>query len=228
MSAEAAAALEVFDRSGLRVALAAETKAAAVEPQRERHARNQAIEFLLMIKQWIVSGWSEAPMVVLSTVVTYAAILVYTRLVGLRSFSKMSAADFAMTVAVGSLFASTISSPSPSLVIGLASLAMLYLGQYLVAVLRVRAPATTKVIENQPLLLMHGGEILDANLRRANLTRQDLYGKLREANAINIDQVLAVVFEATGDVSVLHSADPAARLDPRIFAGVADAERLSV
>ncbi|TWT77383.1 hypothetical protein Pla123a_20440 [Posidoniimonas polymericola] len=180
-----------------------------------------------MLKEWIVSGWSNVPMVVLSTLVTYSAILLYTRLVGLRSFSKMSAADFAMTVAVGSLFASTISSPSPSLVIGLTALAMLYLGQLLVAVLRVRVPATTKVIENQPLLLMHGAEILDANLRRANLTRQDLYGKLRAANAFNFDQVLAVVFEATGDVSVLHSADPDARVDPAIFAGVADSDRLS-
>lgn len=49
--------------------------------------------------------------IVAATVVVYGAILYYTRLTGLRSFSKMSASDFAMTVAVGSLFASTAVSP---------------------------------------------------------------------------------------------------------------------
>jgi len=180
-----------------------------------------------MLEKWVWSGWTEAPMVMLSGVATYAAILIYTRIVGLRSLSKMSAADFAMTVAVGSLFASTISSPKPALVLGLFALAMLYLGQWLVAWLRRRSAQVSKWVDNQPLLLMSGREILDDNLKRANVTRCDLFGKLREANALNYDEVLAVVFEATGDVSVLHSSDPNAKLEPEFFTNVIDADRLS-
>lgn len=57
-------------------------------------------------------------MVMLSAAVTYIALLLFTRIAGLRSFSKMSAADFAMTVAVGPLFASTMSSANSSLLLG--------------------------------------------------------------------------------------------------------------
>lgn len=113
-----------------------------------------------MIEKWITSDWNAVPMVVLSGVVTYVAILVYTRIVGLRSFSKMSAADFAMTVAVGSLFASTVSSPSPALLLGLVALAVLFAGQWSVAWMRRRANWISRWIDNEPLLLMAGGTMI--------------------------------------------------------------------
>ncbi len=72
---------------------------------------------------------------------------------------------------------------------------------------------------------MAGSEILYDNLQRAKVSEEDLMGKLREANAIHFDQVKAVVFENTGDVSVLHGSggEP---LDPRLFSGVVDSARL--
>ncbi|WP_417387916.1 DUF421 domain-containing protein [Gimesia sp.] len=179
-----------------------------------------------MFEKWITDQWTEIPMVLLSCLVTYAVILFYTRLTGLRSFSKMSAADFAMTVAVGSLFASTISSSTPTLVIGLTALASLFVGQWILAMLRQHFIWFSKLVDNEPLLLMRGSTMLDENLKKANITRDDVYGKLREANALNADQVLAVVFETTGDISVLHSADPDAKLEPDFFRNVIGAEQL--
>ncbi len=165
-------------------------------------------------------------MVLLSTVVTYAVILMYTRLAGLRSFSKMSASDFAMTVAVGSLFASTISSASPTLGVGVVALASLFAGQWLVATSRRKFKWASQLVDNQPLLLMTRTEVIDANLRKANVTRSDLYSKLRESNVLNNDQVVAVVFETTGNISVLHSDDPDPVLDIEIFKNVIDHDRL--
>ena len=71
---------------------------------------------------------------------------------------------------------------------------------------------------------MAGSEILHDNLRKSNMTESDLMGKLREANAFDLDQVLAVIFETTGDVSVLHSAD--GKVQPKLLEGVVGAEQL--
>jgi len=177
--------------------------------------------------EWTWADGNELLMVIISVVVVYAAILVYTRIVGLRSFSKMSACDFAMTVAVGSLFASTVSSSGPPLSIGLVALGSLFAGQWALAVVR-KFKWASKLIDNKPLLLMAGAEILDDNLQKANVTRADLFGKLREANATNFDQVLAVVFESTGDISVLHSSDADAKLDQEFVKDVEGNERLDV
>ncbi|QDS99458.1 DUF421 domain-containing protein [Adhaeretor mobilis] len=152
--------------------------------------------------------------IVLAVAATCGAILAFTRVCGLRSFSKMSAADFAMTVAVGSLFASTIATGKQSLMAGILCIALLFSGQWIVAWARRCSPTVSRLVDNKPLHLMRGSTILDKHLARANVSRDDLFGKLREANALNYDQVLAVVFEITGDISVLHSTDAEVSLEP--------------
>ena len=54
---------------------------------------------------------------------------------------------------------------------------------------------------------MKNGEILEDNLKKCKVTISDLKAKLREANVIQISEVKAVVFESTGDISVLHGSE---------------------
>jgi uncharacterized membrane protein YcaP (DUF421 family) len=137
-----------------------------------------------------------------AAIAVYLAVILATRLSGLRSFSKMSAFDFAMTVAVGSLIAAAASGQAPlaSVVLGIAAL---YGGQFAVALLRSRH-WLRGALDNSPLLLMDGQRILHDHLALARVTIDDLHGKLREAGVLRYDQVRAVVFETTGDISVLH------------------------
>ena len=48
-------------------------------------------------------------------------------------------------------------------------------------------------------------EILWSNMKKSKVTEGDLRVKLREANVLRLLEVKAVVFETTGDISVLHS-----------------------
>ncbi len=178
-----------------------------------------------MFEKWFAVSPSELLLIFVSTVCVYLAVLIYTRIVGLRSFSKMSAADFAMTVACGSILGATVSAPTPTVFAGGFALMCLFVGQWFIAIARQKSARFSKTVDNQPILLMAGSTILDDNLRRANVTRDDLYGKLREANAFNFEDVRAVVFESTGDVSVLHGKEDT-RLEPAIFESVIDSERL--
>ena len=133
-----------------------------------------------------------------------ATVIALTRLVGLRSFSKMSAYDFAITVAFGSLMAAVVVNPSLSLGEGMLGFAALFGAQWIVGEARTRLPAVQKPLDNEPLLLMREGEFLEENMSRARVTRADLRAKLREANVLRLSEVRAVVFETTGDISVLH------------------------
>ena len=116
----------------------------------------------------------------------------------------MSSFDFAMTVAIGSMIASTVLSESVGLATGILGLAFIYGLQIAVATLR-KYKGVSKVVDKSPLMLMDGRNILKKNLVKAKVTEGDLRSKLREANVLNLSQVKAVVFEATGDISVLHS-----------------------
>jgi uncharacterized membrane protein YcaP (DUF421 family) len=138
----------------------------------------------------------------------YVAVILATRLSGLRSFSKMSAFDFAMTVAIGSLIASAASGQAPLATVAV-GVGALYLAQFVVALLR-RHALLHGAVDNSPLLLMDGATILHDNLAAARVTLDDLHAKLREANVLDYDQIHAVVFETTGDVTVLHGDGPLA------------------
>ena len=54
-------------------------------------------------------------MVLLSAICIYASIIALTRIYGVRSFSKMSGFDFAVTVAIGSIVASVFFAKDPPL-----------------------------------------------------------------------------------------------------------------
>lgn len=144
--------------------------------------------------------------IVLTAIGIYIAVILFTRIAGKRSFSKMSSFDFAMTVAVGSMIATTVLSKSVSLWDGVIGMGAVYVLQISVALLRRYKPVQ-KVVDNVPLLLMDGTEILHDNLKKARVSESDLRSKLREANVIRLKEVRAVIFEATGDISVMHTED---------------------
>jgi uncharacterized membrane protein YcaP (DUF421 family) len=66
------------------------------------------------MEEWIFSSADQLLTTLVSSGLIYAIVILYTRIFGLRSFSKMSIFDFAMTVAVGTMLASTIVNKSPS------------------------------------------------------------------------------------------------------------------
>ena len=144
--------------------------------------------------------------IILTSIGIYVAVIIFTRIAGKRSFSKLSSFDFAMTVAVGSMIATTVLSKSVSLWDGVVGMAAVYILQISVALLR-RFKIVKKVVDNAPLMLMDGQEILHDNLKKARVTEEDLRSKLRESNVIRLKEIRAVIFEATGDISVMHTED---------------------
>lgn len=169
---------------------------------------------------WITMPLDAIPKVLITTAGIYLSVIVFTRIAGLRSFSKMSGFDFAMTVAVGSLIATTITSQNPPLFQSVVALAGLYLLQTGVAYARTKGYEFIKVVDNRPLLLMDGPRMLEENMRKAQVTRDDLLQKIREANVTHMDQIKAVIFETTGDVSVLHDRQPEQALDTTLIHNV--------
>ncbi len=158
------------------------------------------------MKDWFTNSAESLLAIVLTAVGIYIALVIFTRLSGKRSFSKMSSFDFAITVALGSIVATVIISKSTSLPQGIFGLGILYVIQILVAHAR-RYKGVRNLIDNEPTLLMRNGKLLEKNMLKCKVTTSDLKAKLREANVIHLSEVKAVVFESTGDISVLHGSD---------------------
>jgi len=141
----------------------------------------------------------------IAAVFVYLYMMFITRVTGKRTFAKMTSFDFAVTIAMGSILADAVNKPVSSLMPALVSLALLAGLQALFAKLLSSSDAAQKIVTNTPILLMENGNILKENLKKALVSQADLMGKLREANVLQLSQVKAVIFETTGDISVLHT-----------------------
>ena len=135
-------------------------------------------------------------------------VVTLARIVGLRSFAKMSAFDFVATVATGSLLASAAtSSDVAGFVRSMAALGALFAAQWAIAWARQRWEPVRHLLDNRPRVLMRDGEFDEQALADTRVSKSDVIAKLREADVDNKAEVDAVVLEATGDFSIMSGDD---------------------
>ncbi len=140
--------------------------------------------------EWFGASWAEIGGVAASTLALYATAVLALRVAGRRTVSQMSAFDFVVTIAIGSLVASTVLNPNPSYSHAVAGLGTLLGAQQLTALIRQRIPATRRFLDFQPEVVYEDGGI---RLRRSSLTAQitedELRSKLRQAGVDSVEDV---------------------------------------
>ena len=139
------------------------------------------------------------------------------RMLGLRSFSKMTAFDFVATIAMGSLLAQAGTRADVSeYVQALTAMGSVFLVQWILAKLRQRWEAAENILSNQPVLLMDRGAFLEEAMAETRVTRSNIREKLRAAGVTDLERVQAVVLETTGDISVITGE----RIDDELMKGI--------
>lgn len=149
-------------------------------------------------------GWFGLLRVLVVGVIAYAALVLFLRVSGKRTLSKMNAFDLVVTVALGSTLATVLLSKNVALAEGLLAFAVLIGLQYVVASLSVRSRTWRKLVKSEPRLLMYRGEFIDAALRDERVTREEVRAAVRESGIADLLQVRAVVLETDATFSVVE------------------------
>lgn len=168
----------------------------------------------------INTNWNTLLIIFLATISIYIILIVLARIVGLRSFSKMSGFDFVVTIALGSMIANVIVTKDPPFLIAVTAFVTLFAMQMLTARFRYKPAKISKYIDNKSLLLMDGPKIIERNMSKASVSHGELYAELRKAGVTQLRQVKAAVLETTGEVSVLMHPDPTHLLDDVLLSEV--------
>lgn len=141
--------------------------------------------------------------VVICAIAGYVALVVLLRISGKRTLADMNAFDFVVTVALGSVLATTILNRSVSLAEGLAALVSLVVLQGLVAFMAARSRAVRRAVKAEPTLLVRNGELLDGAIRNARLSKAEVFAAIRASGEADLADVSAVVLETNGNLSVI-------------------------
>ena len=136
----------------------------------------------------------------LRALLTFIIILVIVRCAHKRFLGKATAFDVVLGILLGSIASRAITGNAPFFP-ALLSTAVLVVLHWLCAWISFRSPAFSRLVEGRPTLLARDGELLNEDMRRTDITREDLLEALRGNGIETPDKVKLAYLERNGKIS---------------------------
>lgn len=156
-----------------------------------------------MDTQTFFENWSGLGRVIVVGTLGYVILVLFVRISGKRTLSKMNAFDLVVTVALGSTLATIILSKDVALVEGIVALGLLIALQYAVTWSSVRSKAIRRLVKANPALVFYQGRFLHDQLRRSRVVEEEVLAAVRQQGIASMDGVEAVVLETDGTMAVV-------------------------
>ena len=169
---------------------------------------------------FFTGGWLPLARIVVVGTLMYIALVVLLRVSGSRTIASMRAFDFIVTVALGSVFGRALTAKGVSLAEAVVAFVLLIGLQYAVARLQVFSRPFARAVTNPPRLLYFRGEFQTDEMRRTRVTEQELRAVARKKGHGSMDEVEALVLEASGDVAVITTIGDGSALGSELGAQV--------
>ena len=149
------------------------------------------------------SSWSGVFGILLVGILAYFALVLFLRVAGNRTLSKLNVFDLVVTVSLGSTLATVVISKDVPLADGAMAFFVLIALQFIVTWTNVRVKWVRKLVTGEPILLLHQGRMLDPALLKARVAEDEVFVALRMAGMSTLDQAEAVVLETDGSLTVI-------------------------
>jgi uncharacterized membrane protein YcaP (DUF421 family) len=141
--------------------------------------------------------------IVARTAVVYTLVLVGIRISGKREVGQMTPFDLTLLLLLSNSVQNAMTGPDTSLAGGAVAAATLLVLNYLVAELAGTNRRFRKLIQGQPSLLIHDGEVIAAHMAREHISMDALECAVREHGVATYKEVALAVLEVDGSISVL-------------------------
>ncbi|MBD8014717.1 DUF421 domain-containing protein [Planococcus wigleyi] len=135
----------------------------------------------------------------------YIGLIIFLRISGKRTLTKLNAFDLVVTVALGSTLATILLDSSISLLEGLTAFALLILLQYVITLLAVHSDWFNNVIKSEPRLLFLNGQFIRSAMKKERIKEIEILQAIRNSGSGSTEKVAAVVLETDGSLSVISS-----------------------
>lgn len=151
----------------------------------------------------LFQGWPGIARTLLVGTLAYVTLVLFLRISGKRTLSKLNAFDLVVTVALGSTLSAILLQESIALAEGATALGLLILLQYLVTFASVRSNRVAKLIRSEPTLLVRSGSFCHDAMMRQRITEDEIMSAVRSNGSQGLDEVDAVVLESDGTLSII-------------------------
>ena len=154
------------------------------------------------------------------TVVLYTMLILAVRIMGKRQIGQMEPSEFVVAMLVADLAAIPMQNNAIPLVNGLVPMLVVMGLELILSHLSLKSIRLRKMLCGKPVILIDNGRIVQENLRRTQVTLDELSGHLREKDVLDIQTVQYAILETNGNLSVFPypAEQPAAAKDAKVKA----------
>ena len=136
------------------------------------------------------------------TIVLYTALILAVRLMGKRQIGQMEPSEFVVAMLVADLASIPMQNNAIPLVNGLVPILTVMGLELILSHLSLKSIRLRKLLCGKPVILIDNGKFLQENLRRTQVTLDELSGHLREKDVLDIQTVQFAILETNGNLSV--------------------------
>ena len=136
------------------------------------------------------------------TAFLYLVLICGIRLMGKRQIGQMEPAEFVVTMLVANLAAIPMQDGGIPLLSGLVPILTVLGVEMVLSCLSLRSVRLRRLLCGKPVILIENGKPLSRNLRRTNITLDELSAHLRQKDVLDIRQVQYAILETDGNFSV--------------------------
>ena len=140
-----------------------------------------------------------------STLAVYVFIVVAIRLFGKKELAQLSVVDLVFILLISNAVQNAMVGPDATLLGGLVAASTLFLVNYLLKYLQYKFPKFGKVVEGDAIMLVYEGKFIDAHLKKARITEDEIMEAVREHGVASIEEVNLAIMEVDGSISVLSN-----------------------
>ena len=154
------------------------------------------------------------------TMILYSVLIAVVRLMGKRQIGQLEPSEFVVAMLVADLAAIPMQDGAISLLNGLVPILTVLAMELILSGLSMRSIRLRKLLCGKPVILIENGKINQRNLKRTQVTLDELSGHLRQKDVLDIQTVQYAILETDGNLSVFPypSELPASARDAKIKA----------
>jgi len=141
--------------------------------------------------------------IVLRAAFAFAFIFFLTRIVGRRELSSLEPFDLIMLIVLGDLVQQGVTQSDYSITGLVLAAGTIALMQVLVSYLSFRFRRLQPLLNGEPIVLVDDGRLLERNLARERLTREEVLEQARQNQIGSFDEIRLAILETSGQISFI-------------------------
>lgn len=162
-------------------------------------------------------------LILIRSIWAFMLLLLMTRIMGKKQISQLTFFDYCVGITIGSIAATMSIDQNVKISNGLVSLTIWGLFPIILAFISLKSRRFLHLTGGKPTILVKKGKILEENMKRNQLTIDELMMLLREKNVFKVADVEMAVLETNGRMSIMKKTDQSP-ITPRLLGMVVEQE----